>query len=157
MDDWFTTIARDGNDDNFVPPENWSNLIKTSLIDVLAEWATEVDGHYPVLATKWLSDVEIIGPMPTQQQEHDDNKDDDSVLNDVLPAPEGVESIEPVNIPGVMPERQYPAQALQNNHVVCLGLEDNPYGSVSLKDVMVADHDANYLADLPMYRDMRAV
>eukprot|EP00957_Ditylum_brightwellii_P066964 5083167-Ditylum_brightwellii.AAC.1 len=64
--------------------------------------------------------------MPTQQLEHDDGKDDDSVLNDVLPAPDGVESTEPVNAPG-----------------------DNPYRSISLKDAMVADHEANYLAALP--------
>eukprot|EP00957_Ditylum_brightwellii_P201493 15325924-Ditylum_brightwellii.AAC.1 len=72
--------------------------------------------------------------MSIQQQEHDDDKDDDSVLNDVLPAPEGSESTEPMNTPG-----------------------DNPYRSVSLKDDIVADHGANYLAALPMYRDMQAV
>eukprot|EP00957_Ditylum_brightwellii_P045325 3435951-Ditylum_brightwellii.AAC.1 len=123
MDGWFTTIAREGTDGNFMPPENWSNLIKTSLINALAEWDTKVDGHYLDLATKLLLDVEInqrnqdgnlffqptVELMSTQQQKHDDDNDDDSDLNDVLPAPEGVESTEPVNIPGDMPERQYPA------------------------------------------------
>eukprot|EP00957_Ditylum_brightwellii_P187527 14281147-Ditylum_brightwellii.AAC.1 len=114
MDDWFTMIAREGTNDDFVSPENWSNLIKTSSNNALAEWDTKVNGHYPDLTTKWLSDIEInqrnqdrnwffwpaVGPISAQQQEHDDDEDDDSVLNDVLPAPEGVESTEPVNTPG---------------------------------------------------------
>ena len=123
MDDWFTKIAREGTYNNVVPPENWSDLLKTSLINALAEWDTKVNGHYLDLATKWLTDVEInqsnldrnqcfwstIGSMPTQQEEHDDEGDEDSALNDVLPAPEGAESTEPVTTPGGMPEMQYPA------------------------------------------------
>eukprot|EP00957_Ditylum_brightwellii_P200663 15297285-Ditylum_brightwellii.AAC.1 len=143
MDDWFTTIARKGTDDNFVPPENWSNPIKTSSINAFAEWDTKRNQDRNQFF--WPT----VGPMSTQQQKNDDIKDDDSVLNDVIPAPEGVESTKPVNTLGAMPERQYPAQALQNNPGVHFGFEDNPYGCVSLKDAMVADHEANYLAALP--------
>eukprot|EP00957_Ditylum_brightwellii_P120974 9226667-Ditylum_brightwellii.AAC.1 len=67
--------------------------------------------------------------MSTQQQEHDDEGDDDSVLHDVLPAPKGAENTEPVNTPG-----------------------DNHCGSVSLKDAMVKQiEEINNLHELDGY------
>eukprot|EP00957_Ditylum_brightwellii_P080971 6158952-Ditylum_brightwellii.AAC.1 len=55
MDDWFTMKAREGNNGDFVPPENWNNLLKMPSINVSAEWDTKIDGHYPDLDTKWPS------------------------------------------------------------------------------------------------------
>eukprot|EP00957_Ditylum_brightwellii_P086501 6581734-Ditylum_brightwellii.AAC.1 len=71
MDDWFTMIAREGTDDNFVLPENWSNLSDVEINQ------RNQDRNWVVCPT--------IGPMLTQQQEYDEEEDDDSALNGVLP------------------------------------------------------------------------
>eukprot|EP00957_Ditylum_brightwellii_P194795 14838121-Ditylum_brightwellii.AAC.1 len=59
MDDWFTTIARVDTDEDFLAPDNWSDLFVTSRINSLTDWDPVLDEHLPDLAPEWLSDAEI--------------------------------------------------------------------------------------------------
>eukprot|EP00957_Ditylum_brightwellii_P206829 15350181-Ditylum_brightwellii.AAC.1 len=59
MDDWFNTIARMYSDDDFVPPENWEDLLWLSCFNSLLDWDPIVDGDLSDLAAKGLSDHEI--------------------------------------------------------------------------------------------------
>eukprot|EP00957_Ditylum_brightwellii_P103159 7862095-Ditylum_brightwellii.AAC.1 len=50
MDDWFSTIARAGDDEDFVPPDNWKDFFQLSRINLLIDWDPVVDRKLPKLA-----------------------------------------------------------------------------------------------------------
>eukprot|EP00957_Ditylum_brightwellii_P002281 175546-Ditylum_brightwellii.AAC.1 len=59
MDDWFTTIVRMGTNEDFTPPDGWEDLFKCDRINLLIDCEPVVDGNFPNLAIKWLSEAEV--------------------------------------------------------------------------------------------------
>jgi hypothetical protein len=124
MDDWFTTIARMGTDDDFTPPDGWEDLFKFNRINSLIDWDPVVDGNLPDLAIEWLSEGEVqarerkrrlvgrafdtpprIDPKPPDI----DNTGDE--IPQMMPVPEGDNSSQSSEDNETETERRYPIRS----------------------------------------------
>eukprot|EP00957_Ditylum_brightwellii_P033617 2549015-Ditylum_brightwellii.AAC.1 len=102
MDDWFTTIARMGTDEDFTPPDGWKDLFKFNRINLLIDWDPAVDGNLLDLAIEWLSEAEVqarerqqrlvgcvFDPPPWIDPESTGIDNAGNEIPHIMPAPEG--------------------------------------------------------------------
>ena len=130
MDDWFTTIAKSGADEDFTPPDNWDDSIQYDRLNCLSDWDIEIDGQLPQLSIEWMTEweqddawrlhgqtgptfISLHQPLAQQQPpQHPSFPEEDSIAQDELQltAPQDNDNTEQQQTP-TEPVHRYPQRA----------------------------------------------